>query len=84
MTFAKTGNDHVSEWIHRFKVDISVNYIREDREGGLDAVGQGFPGIPRSDLMTLPDDEWKREQDLLIYEAWARRATQAERAQTAQ
>lgn len=67
----KAGTTHISKWIKENGVDISPNYIREDREGGLDAVGQGFPGIPRKDLMVLSDDEWKKEEQSLIYEGWA-------------
>lgn len=67
------GTTHISEWIHRNGVDISPNYIREDREGGLDAVGQSFPGISRTDLMVLPDSQWEKQKDLLTYEAWAAR-----------
>ncbi|WP_263416893.1 alpha/beta hydrolase family protein [Terriglobus albidus] len=65
------GTTHISEWIQKNNVEISKNYIREDREGGLDAVGTGFPGIPRADLMVLSEEEWKREQKQLLYESWA-------------
>ena len=73
------GTTHISEWIRTNRVDISRNYIREDREGGLNAVGQGFPGIAREDLMVLPDEEWQKQKDLLTYEGWARRTEQIER-----
>lgn len=69
----RAGTTHISEWIRAHGVDISPNYIREDREGGLNAVGQGFPGIARKNLMVLPDDEWKCQEDLLTYEGWAKR-----------
>jgi hypothetical protein len=62
---------HISTWIKENNVDISKNYIREDREGGLDAIGTGFPGIKREDLMVLPDGDWAKEKDSLIYEGWA-------------
>lgn len=68
------GTTHISTWIKANNVDISPTYFREDREGGLDAVGQGFPTISRKDLMVLPDDEWEREKNVLIYDAWAERA----------
>jgi dienelactone hydrolase len=73
------GTTHISDWIHKNGVDISPNYIREDREGGLDAVGHGFPGIRRKDLMVLPDEDWEKQKDLLTYEGWARRTEQVER-----
>lgn len=64
------GTTHISTWIKANDVDISKNYIREDREGGLDAVGQGLPGIPRADLMVLPDAEWERLKDRIVWEGW--------------
>ena len=48
------------------------------REGGLDALGTGFPGIKREDLMVLPDKEWLAMKDLLTYEAWAAKMMAAE------
>ena len=36
----------------------------------IDAVGTDFPGIPRNDLMVLPEGEWQRQKDRLIYDAW--------------
>jgi dienelactone hydrolase len=65
------GTTHISDWIKANGVDISKSYIREDREGGLLAVGTGFPAIKRSDLMVLPEEEWQRQKPVLTYEAWA-------------
>jgi hypothetical protein len=65
------GTTHISTWITANHVAISPNYFREDREGGLDAVGTGLPGIARADLMVLPDADWLRLKDQLTYEAWA-------------
>lgn len=62
---------HVSTWAKANGVDITASYMREDREGGLDALGTGFPGIRREDLMVLPDAEWAAMKDRLTYEAWA-------------
>jgi dienelactone hydrolase len=67
------GTTHISTWIKANNVDISPNYIREDREGGLDAVGQGFPAIPRTDLMVYPQNEWQTNASLLLYTAWAQK-----------
>ena len=64
------GTTHISTWIKANGVDISPNYIREDREGGLDAVGTGLPGIPRADLMVLPDADWQKLKDRLTWEGW--------------
>jgi dienelactone hydrolase len=77
---AAQGTTHISTWIKANGVDISPNYIREDREGGLDAVGTGLPGIARADLMVLPDADWQRLKDHLTYEAWATKTIAAETA----
>jgi hypothetical protein len=53
-------------------VDITPNYMREDREGGLDALGTGFPGIRREDLMLLPEGDWLTLSSRLTYEGWVR------------
>ncbi|MDE3103936.1 MAG: alpha/beta fold hydrolase [Acidobacteriota bacterium] len=74
---------HISTWAKANDVDITRSYMREDREGGLDAVGSGFPGIPRKDLMVLPDAEWSALQDRLTYESWAAKTMAAERAMVA-
>jgi len=74
------GTTHVSTWAQANNVWISKNYIREDREGGLDAVGTGLPGIPRAQLMVLPDADWQRMKDRLTYESWAAKTMAAEQA----
>jgi dienelactone hydrolase len=65
------GTTHISQWIRANHVDISPNYLREDREGGLDAVGTGFPAIARDQLMVFSLEDWKSHVSLLTYEAWA-------------
>lgn len=80
---AAQGTTHVSEWIKANHVDISPNYIREDREGGLDAVGLGLPGIPRQELMVLLEADWQRLKDRLLYDAWAAKTMAAEKAEAA-
>jgi dienelactone hydrolase len=70
---------HVSEWAKANDVDITKSYMREDREGGLEAVGTGLPGIKREDLMVLPEGDWEAMKDRLTYEAWAAKTMAAER-----
>jgi len=68
---ADAPTTHVSTWAKANGVYISKSYMREDREGGLDALGTGFPGIKRADLMVLPDEDWTANKDRLTYETWA-------------
>lgn len=67
---AAAGTTHISSWITANHIDISKNYLREDREGGLDAVGTGFPGFARADLMVLPEADWQRLKNRLTWEGW--------------
>jgi len=62
---------HISEWAKANDVFITKNYLREDREGGLMAVGTDVPGVKRDDLMVLPSADWDRLKPQLIYETWA-------------
>jgi hypothetical protein len=73
---------HVSEWVTANHMDISKGYIREDREGGLQALGTGFPGLQRPQLMVLPDAEWETLKPRLTYASWAEKTMAAERAST--
>ena len=79
-TIASAPTTHISTWARANNVDIAPNYIREDREGGLDALGTGLPGIPREDLMVLPSSEWEKNKDRLTYEAWAQKTMAAQQA----
>jgi dienelactone hydrolase len=77
-TIAAEPTTHVGEWIKANNVDLAAGFNREDREAGLNALGTGFLGIKRDDLMALSEDEWLREKDRLTYEAWAAKTKAAE------
>ena len=61
---------HVSQWVTENHADISKGYIREDREGGLQALGTGYPSPSREQLTVVPYQEWVRMKDRLTYEGW--------------
>jgi pimeloyl-ACP methyl ester carboxylesterase len=69
---------HIGSWAKENDVYLAKGSAREDREGGVNALGAGFPGISRADLMVLPEKEWAAEKDRLTYEAWAAKAMAAE------
>jgi len=77
---AKAGTTHVSSWIASNHVDISPSAVRENGEGGIEAVGTNLPAIPRSNLMVFPDADWQRLRDRLIYESWAAKTLAAEQS----
>jgi dienelactone hydrolase len=76
---AAQSTTHISEWITANHVAISPNYFREDREGGILAVGKGIPALTREQLTVLPEADWQRMKDRLTYEAWAEKTLDLER-----
>jgi hypothetical protein len=77
---AQAPTTHISTWAHANNVDIAPNYIREDREGGLDALGTNLPGLTREQLTVLPDADWQANKDRLTYEAWAQKTLASQQA----
>ncbi len=75
---ASAPTTHIGDWIKANTVYLAEAYAREDREAGLDALGTGFPGIRREDLMALPEVDWHHLEDRLTYTAWAERTKAAE------
>jgi dienelactone hydrolase len=82
---ARMPATHIADWITAQNVSwaISNGYIREDREGGLLALGTNIPGIQHDQLNVLPDADWARLKDQLVYENWAEKTMAAERAMPA-
>ena len=78
---ARMPTTHIADWITAQNIpwSISNGYMREDREGGLEALGTGYPGIARDQLNVLPEADWTRLKDDLIYESWAEKTMAAER-----
>jgi dienelactone hydrolase len=79
---ASMPTTHIATWITAQNIPwaISNGYMREDREGGLEALGTGYPGIAREQLNVLPDADWQRLKDQLVYESWAEKTVAAEQA----
>jgi hypothetical protein len=77
---AQAPTTHISTWAKANNVDITPNYIREDREGGLDALGTGLPGLTRQQLTVLSSADWQANKDRLTYEAWAQKTMAAQQA----
>ena len=77
---AKMPTTRIGDWALAHGVEIPKNYQREDREGGLLALGKSIPGIARDQLMVLPASDWEQLEPELTYESWAERTLAAERA----
>ena len=69
---------HISEWAAKNHVDMDKGYIQEDREGGVMALRDDIPGVPRNELNVLPQDEWQRDKSDFVYQTWVQRALQAD------
>jgi len=73
----------VAAWAKANDVTVGTSEMREEREGGVDALDVGLPNIKREDLMVLPDADWVAMKEQLTYEAWAAKAAAAEAAMAA-
>jgi dienelactone hydrolase len=70
----------IGDWAKTNGVPVSKNFQREDREGGLMALGEAVPGVARDQLMVLPAGDWEKHRTELVYESWAEKTLAAEKA----
>jgi dienelactone hydrolase len=77
---AKRPETRIGDWATANGVFIPKNYQREDREGGLRALGGSLPGVERDQLMALPAADWEKLRAQLTYESWAEKTLAAEQA----
>lgn len=69
---------HISFWAAAHHVAMDKGYVSEDREGGVMALGNDVPGVPRDELNVLPKAEWQRRKEEFVYGTWVRHALAAE------
>lgn len=77
-TIASRPEIRIGDWARANGVAISTNYQRQDREGGLMALGGSLPRIERDRLMVLPASDWEHLRTQLTYESWAEKTLAAE------
>jgi dienelactone hydrolase len=65
---------HIGEWARAGGVELDRLYASQEREGGTLAIGENVPAPRRSDLSVFTPEQWAREKDRLIYEAWLKAA----------
>ena len=70
---------HVSDWMMKNHLRTATDAAYEKGEGGLMALGDNIPAVPRDDLHAVPDAVWASDQDYYIYETWVDRAKAAAR-----
>jgi len=61
---------HISEWAQKNNVDMDKGYIQEEREGGVMALRDDVPNVPRRNLNVLSDERWEKQKDSFIYETF--------------
>src|SRR5262249_2675027 len=71
---AAMSTTHIGEWVRGKGVEIDKLYASEEGEGGAQALGTGVPALSRSDLSVFTPEQWERQKDRLIYEAWIKAA----------
>jgi len=76
-SIAAMPETHISEWARRTGAGMDALYSNELREGGTLALGEGIPAVPREKLHALPEDRWRRDKALYVYETWVERARAA-------
>lgn len=66
---------HISQWVARNNVLAGKSVQSEAGEGGMEALGNFVPNIPREELQAVPEKEWRRDAANFTYESWVIRNT---------
>jgi len=72
------GTTHVSEWAASSGAHINQGYQTEKTEGGVLALGRGFPAPTPAQLQVVPEVEWQAHQDLYTWQGMAKQILTAE------
>jgi dienelactone hydrolase len=67
------GETHIAEWATAAGAHINHGYDSEKTEGGIHALGHGFPAPAQAELQVVPEAEWQAHQDLYTWQGWAKR-----------
>ena len=66
----KMPETHIGPWTEKYSVETDRAYATEIREFGTMALRDDIPGIKRSLLNVLTDEEWEAQKNILIHEKW--------------
>jgi dienelactone hydrolase len=72
------GVSHVSEWAAATGAHINKGYQTEKTEGGVNAIGHGFPAPSQARLQVVPDADWQAHQDRYTWQGLATQILTAE------
>jgi dienelactone hydrolase len=68
---ASLGETHISKWASATGATINKGFEIETKEGGIEAVGRGFPAPSLAQLQAVPTAQWKSHKDQYIWQALA-------------
>ncbi len=74
-TIDRMGEVHVSEWAVKTGARVGNGFGAELSEGGVRALSEDVPNVPREQLQVLTENEWRRQERDFVWESWAERAT---------
>jgi dienelactone hydrolase len=66
------GETHISEWANSTGATINKGYDSEATEGGIRAVGKGFPAPDREQLQVIPEAEWQAHSEQYTWQGLAK------------
>jgi len=73
VTLDSLGKTHIAEWAVATGATINKGYEVETKEGGIEAVGRGFPAPSLDQLQAVPYAEWQAHKDEYIWQGLAKK-----------
>lgn len=67
----------IRDWAQKNGVHLNHSQMREDRDGGLEAIDVNVPKLTPEQLSVLPMAEWEKQRDKFVYTVWAKKAIAA-------
>lgn len=64
----------IRDWAANNGVHLNRSQMREDRDGGLEAIDVNAPKLKPEQLSVLPISEWEKQRDAFVYSVWAKKA----------
>jgi len=78
LTLDSLGETHIADWAIATGATINRGYASEKTEGGIRALGQGFPAPSREQLQVVPEAEWKTHAEQYCWQGLAKRVLRAQ------
>jgi hypothetical protein len=67
------GETHVAVWATKTGATINKGFEAEQKEGGIEAVGSGFPAPSLKQLQVVPDAEWRADKQEYVWQELAKK-----------